>query len=255
MKLSRILVALDVSPEAQAGLKSAVELAGRAGARLSAVYIEDENWYQATQTSIVRHVSRHTGETIKVNEKEIARQSKAVKTRLEHQVTQISQEWKVEYNCRSYRGQIDQELINASEDAELVVIGRRGSSFHTKDELGSTARYLVDNCSSPVLIWSAFGKWPAQFYGISGDENSYAAVSEWVMFLSRLLHKDVRMIHLHDHQVQTGEEIKIQKVQHAHDIYQWSGSGLVVINRKDELFKEVDLHHFVASMYNPVLLL
>lgn len=255
MKLSSILTALDSSPEAQAGLNAAAELAGRAGAKLNTIYIEDENWFQATRTSIVRHISRHTGESIDVDEQEITRQSQALKTRLEQQVTQISREWKIEYNCRTSRGKIDEELIRASEDADLVVIGRRGTSFHTRDELGSTAKYLTDYCTTPVLMWSVYKTWPPVLFGIASDQDSRSKVGEWVSGLNTLLQKDARLVTVGSQQRASTPELPGQSVERTEDIYQWSGRGLIVINRQDALFSEVDLHHYLVSMYNPVLLL
>lgn len=268
MKLKSILTALDSSVESQAGLRAAAELAGRTGAVLKSLYIEDENWFHATKTSIVRHINRHTGETIIVDEQEITRQSRALKSRLADQVDRVCNEFNVRSIYNSARGEIDFELKQASEDADLVVIGRRGTSFHTKDELGSTALYLAEKCTTPILMWSAYRNWPSMIFGITGDSETGAEIEQWVSMLSDLLSKDARMVMAgewsetasDEKTVSAGEQIlqhsfPWQTLEEPEDVYQWSGRGLIVVHRKDRLFKTIDLKKFMIKMYNPILLI
>ncbi len=271
MKLTSILIALDSSQESKAGLRAAAEMAGQTGASIKTLFIEDQNWFDASRTSIVQHVSRYSGEPKRVDEEEISMQSRALQHRLENSVTRISKEWKIKYSYESVRGEVNKELINAAEEAEIVIVGRRGRSFRGRHETGSTALYLANKCTSPVLIWSDSYNWPSILFGLSSDPENSDRMLQWLTYLGTSLQRGLRLVWIgnydkshirnklagfdNDIPREIISKISMQTMEQAGDLFQLSGRGLVIAQRDDAMLKEMGIHTFLSNLHNPVLLI
>lgn len=152
-EIRNILVALDASRHSMAALEAAVHLAHSLEANLEGLFVEDINWYRASQLSSTFEVGDLTGSVRSMGEKEMEQQVNALISRLRRAMVRMSEYNRVKnYRFRSERGDVDQRLLAAAEKADLITIGRSGQSFGQRSRLGHTARALIEKTSKPLLL-------------------------------------------------------------------------------------------------------
>lgn len=152
LRIRRILVALDTSPHSRAALQAAVHLAKLSEAELKGLFVSDATWHQIGRLSLMSEVSEITGERRSFDEDEIERQCKLMENRLRHLIKSIAQKSNISYSLDSVRGSIDEELLKASEEADMITIGRTGHSHKQESKLGQTAQTIINKAQKPVLI-------------------------------------------------------------------------------------------------------
>ncbi|MFH5833690.1 universal stress protein [Halalkalibaculum sp. DA3122] len=148
----RILVALDTSNHSRAALQAAAYLAKLSEAELRGLYVSDATWHQISRLSLISEVSELTGEPRTFSEEDISRQSKLVENRIRDLLKQVAGTMEIPHTLDSVQGSIEDELIKASEEADLITIGRAGHSHKQESKLGKTARFIVRRSSKPVLM-------------------------------------------------------------------------------------------------------
>lgn len=148
-QIRRILVALDASPQSQAALDAAAQLAVRLRAELQGLFIEDVNLLRLARLPFVREIGFFTAVHRRLDAQSVERQLRARARRVQERLTAIAERDRLQWSFRVVRGAIASELLAASSDADLVILGRSGWSPHPKRGLGSTARALV--FGAPIL--------------------------------------------------------------------------------------------------------
>lgn len=147
-----ILVALDASPHSMAALEAAARLAHSIEAELEGLFVEDINWFQLGRHSLSNEVSEITGHIRPLNEDNIERQVQALSRRMERALRRVSELASINYNFRTERGGVENKLLDAAEEADLVTLGRVGQSLTRGTQLGNTARAILDKTDKPVLL-------------------------------------------------------------------------------------------------------
>lgn len=192
-KISSILVALDSSSGSGEILKSASELAFKAHAELKAVYVEDIEWFEASKYNFTQLISSYTGTVIPFSEQHIAKHSRALGSVLEHLFIGISKQKKIKYSYHSVKGVVSKELLEAASEASLIILNRTSRiGIPRKKIVGSTARYLIEHSSRPVLIWDDKDEWPRNIIGICYNPIKYNELEEWAISMGKLLHRKIR---------------------------------------------------------------
>jgi nucleotide-binding universal stress UspA family protein len=146
----RILVALDASPHSLAALQAAVTLAVQQGAELQGLYIEDITVLRLASLPVSRRVAVYTLETRQLDreemEKELRAQARQARLALAESATRARLRW----SFRVVQGLIDQELLNAAREVDLILLGKAGWSRSRR--LGSTAQVILREAPTRVMI-------------------------------------------------------------------------------------------------------
>jgi nucleotide-binding universal stress UspA family protein len=148
--IRRILVALDASPHSLAALKLAAELAARLDAELIGIYVEDINLLRLAELQISREVGSHSARVSEIDSQHIQRQFRAQARRARQALALLAESADVRWSFRTTRGLIPIELLSATDEADLVILGKAGWS--KRKQLGSTAQTLVVQSSRHTLI-------------------------------------------------------------------------------------------------------
>lgn len=149
-KIRRILVALDASPHSLAALKLAAELAARLDAELIGIYVEDINLLRLAELQISREVGSHSARIREINSQHIQRQLRAQARRARQALALLAESSELRWSFRTTRGLIPIELLSATDEADLIILGKAGWS--KRKQLGSTAQTLVVQSSRHTLI-------------------------------------------------------------------------------------------------------
>lgn len=146
----RILVAVDASPLSLAAVEAAAALAGRLGAEVEAVFVEDVNLRR-----LVAHPYVHTfslsavgarGHDDALLAKALELQSLAARRALERAAAAAA----VRASFTLRHGLVAAELLAAAETADLVCLGWSGRAQPAR-RLGSIARTLMESLPRPVM--------------------------------------------------------------------------------------------------------
>jgi nucleotide-binding universal stress UspA family protein len=150
--IQRILVALDASPHSQAALDAAAQLAARLSAELQGLFVEDVNVLRLAELPFAREVGFFTAVHRRLDARDLERQLRARARRVRQRLTSIAERDGVRWSFRVARGAISSELLAASSDVDLVILGKSGWSLHRRRGLGSTARAVLFGAPALTLI-------------------------------------------------------------------------------------------------------
>lgn len=148
----RILVGVDTSSHSRAALEAAALLAQKMEGKLFGLFVQDEVWSKICKMPSVTAVNELTGATQSLEEKDLQEQIDLLAKRLRRQLRTISRENKISHTWKTVRGRVEEEILEAAKEADLITIGRRGSSFPQKKKLGSSAKAIIQSADKPILI-------------------------------------------------------------------------------------------------------
>ena len=155
--IKQILIALDASPSSMSALENAVELASRMNAELVGLFVEDINLLRATQFPFAREISVFSTGFRRLEFSDLERQLRAQANRVRRIMEQITRGKNVPTHFRVARGVVAEEILDASKDADLLIIGKIGRSFPGFRGSGSTVRRIVVKRPGMTLIWHMQG--------------------------------------------------------------------------------------------------
>jgi len=150
--IRRILVALDASADSAAALEAAVALAARLEAELTGLFVEDIEIVRAAGLPFAREIRVFQRAPRSINAAELEAQLRARARAIERMLARSAGEADVRFRFRRVRGRVDAEVLAATGDVDLVVLGRAGHSPLARRRLGSTARAMLARGSRPVLL-------------------------------------------------------------------------------------------------------
>lgn len=149
---SKILVALDSSRHSDAALEAAAAIAKALQANMYGLFIQDERWLQISRLSTATEVNELTGNIEPLAVHRLEKQIKILEGRIHRRFVQISRKHELSYRWNSLEGNVNDKLLEASRNADLITIGTRGKSFTGRHRIGSTARTVIEKSDKPVLI-------------------------------------------------------------------------------------------------------
>lgn len=152
IEIRRILVAVDASGQSRATLESAVALASRLGAELSALFVEDINLVRLAGLPFAREMTygSETGRPIDSTRMEHLLRAQA--GRLRSLLKTVAGASSVHWAFEVTRGNVIAELLARTASCDLLIIGRAGAAPRPAGRMGSTARALVARSSCAVLL-------------------------------------------------------------------------------------------------------
>ena len=153
----RILVALDASRESDAALAAAAELAKHLDAELMGLFIEDIDLLNLAALPFSREVPvlSLSGRELDLERVERELRSKAAAAR--RALAALAGELHLQWSFRIARGHVDAELLTASQEADLVAVGKGTRPLSGKARLGSTGRAMVIQATRSVLLAAGIG--------------------------------------------------------------------------------------------------
>ncbi|HKL19976.1 MAG TPA: universal stress protein [Halalkalibaculum sp.] len=146
-----ILVAIDTSTHSQAALEAAVALAKTMEANLQGLFVQDEVWQKLSKLPSTSTINTLTGNVLPLESETLEDHINLLRNRLRRKMEFLSRRNKVTYSWSSMQGKVEDKILEASENADLITIGLKGKSASRK-RIGSSARTIIKKADKPVLI-------------------------------------------------------------------------------------------------------
>lgn len=149
----RVLVLIDGSRMSYAALEAAADIAGKRGADILGVYVEELNLLRSAGYGFAREVGSASGISRPLDpgmlEQRMRRLADQARTALARAVKQRGGKAALSIA----RGRVVEEVLALAGPDDLLVLGRAGWSSTAGTRLGSTARGLVLQSPARVLLW------------------------------------------------------------------------------------------------------
>ena len=152
LTIKRILVALDASSDSLAALDAAVNLAARFDAELNGIYVEDENLLRLADLPFVQEVGHFSATCRHIKRVDLERQIRGQSRRARRVFTSATQRTHLTWSFRTVRGRVLPEVLAASAEADLLVLGKQGWSLYRHGRVGSTVRGILPERFGLALI-------------------------------------------------------------------------------------------------------
>ena len=149
--LQRILVALNASPHSRAALDAAVRLAATFEAEVRGLFVEDETLLRTARLPFAKEVRAYTTDPKRLTDRRMQRTLRYQAEYAEHTLQYAAQQAEVRYAFDTVEGNVTHELLQASAETDLVVLGKT-STASSRRRLGSTSRTVLTDAPVPVLV-------------------------------------------------------------------------------------------------------
>lgn len=150
--LRKILVAIDPSSHSHAALEAAAVLAKTLEAQIHGLFVQDEVWKKVSRIPSSSIINEITGTIHPLEQDALENQLEMLKKRLRRRLETISRKNRIKHTWESVQGKVENKILEAAKQADLLTIGRRGSSFPRKKQLGSSAKAIIRKSDKPILI-------------------------------------------------------------------------------------------------------
>lgn len=150
--IRRILVALDASPHSEAALQTAAQLAAVLQAELHGIFVEDEDLLRLADLPQAREISAFTTPARTMTPRRVGRQLRRQADRARRALHEVARRFELEHDFSVVRGRVAAMLVEAAAEADLISIGKASSRRSSRRKLGQTARTVLEQASSSVLV-------------------------------------------------------------------------------------------------------
>ncbi|UCG85620.1 MAG: universal stress protein [Gemmatimonadota bacterium] len=154
MRIRRIAIAVDASPTSVAALEATVELAAIWDAEVLGIFVEDVNLIKAASLPFAGEVGSHSGAFRRIDPDNVRRQFQSQAARARESLTSAALRRRVTASFRVARGRVNEELLVALSQSDLLSLGKGGKTLAARLGLGSTARAIAASASGHVLFLS-----------------------------------------------------------------------------------------------------
>ncbi|MFO7631039.1 MAG: universal stress protein [Caldilinea sp.] len=145
-----ILVALDTSPYSTAALVAAAEVAAALNLELRGIYVEDVNLLHLCGLPFGLEIGSFTAKPRRLEQTRMERDFRVQATLLRKSMADIAGRQRISWSFKVVRGGVTQELLSAGSSAQMVSLGRVGTTPGKRT--GSTAQAVVRNTQRPVIV-------------------------------------------------------------------------------------------------------
>ncbi len=150
--IRRVLVALDESDASRTALEAATELAARFEAELVGLFVQDANLTRLSQIPFVREVGRFSASRHEIDNGEMARHLHIQALRMRRTFADAVRQRRVRWRFRVERGQVEQQVISAARQADILIVGASGWTLASSRRLGRTVRAIIAQAPSSTLV-------------------------------------------------------------------------------------------------------
>lgn len=145
--IRRILVAVDDTLASTAVLETAAQLAREFNASLIGIFVEDINLLRMAGLPFARELTWSTAMELHLDYQRMERVLRGHAALAQQAVVNITTRSKLNASLQIVRGQIAPELIRATKNVDLFILGKgRGEHF------GTIARQVIHQAHCPVLL-------------------------------------------------------------------------------------------------------
>jgi nucleotide-binding universal stress UspA family protein len=152
LKIGRILVALDASLHSRSAVEAASDLAARFHAEVLGLFVEDENLLRLAGLPCAEELAFGSRDSRSLDTHKLERALRLQREEVRRFLALTAQRKSVRWSFRVARGRVADELIRASAEVDMVVLGRAGCSPGPRGPLGSTARKVAATVTRTVVI-------------------------------------------------------------------------------------------------------
>ncbi|MCA9524394.1 MAG: universal stress protein [Myxococcales bacterium] len=149
--IRRIVVALDASRHSSDALRAAIDLARQTNAEIVGLFIEDENLLRLAGLPFAREVMSSAVQR-KFDAASVERSLRASAAHLARELQRAAEPHHLRWRFVVARGNVDEQLLEAEKDADLLVIGQAGRRSHHVIEPGDTAVRVAAQATKTVLV-------------------------------------------------------------------------------------------------------
>ena len=267
----RILVALDASPHSLAALQAAAELAARLDAELLGLYVEDIQLLRLSDFPLAREVNFYSSRPRVFDRQNVELQLRAQARSARRAMERLADRRHFRWSFRVVQGTVANEVLSASEETDLVIMGKVGWS--TTRRLGSTTRIILEQGSRPAMILQK-GEHMRLPVGVVYDGSALAQralgiaanlMQETGSYLiaiilagevetARSFQADIaRWLHKHSLKARFRWLIR-PDLNGLKRVFQAEGCGILVLPAQTELFPAGELTGFLRETQCPVML-
>ena len=144
-------MALNASPQSREALEMAVQIAADFGAEVVGVFVEDTTTLRAAQLPFAQEVRSYQRGPQTLSSRQVERQMRHQADEAEEMLWQHADSLDVPHSFQVLRGSVVEELLAVSTEADLLALGRT-STASSRRRLGSSARAIVTQAATPVLV-------------------------------------------------------------------------------------------------------
>ncbi len=148
--IRRILVAIDASPSSMVALQAAAELASQLDAELLGLFVEDINLLRMAELPFSRRIGFYSATQHAIDREKIEQEMRAQANAARRALAGMARRARLRSSFRVARGVIHDELLQASSEADLIILGKTGWS--RRKRLGSTTRTVIAQSPSHILV-------------------------------------------------------------------------------------------------------
>ncbi len=150
--VDRILVSLDSSRHSFAALHAAIELAHHYDAALKGIFVEDITLLSLAEMPFRQEVGEYSAIVREISTDGITRgifvQSRWVIRTFRKLINQTE----LSGDIAILRGKVSETIDHASEECDLLILGKSGTNLILRHRLGSTTKALIRKHKRPLLL-------------------------------------------------------------------------------------------------------
>jgi nucleotide-binding universal stress UspA family protein len=152
MKPQKFLVAIDVSRDSLAAIQIAFDLAAAVRGQVFGLFVEDADLLAAVNLPFAREVGSHSGLSRPITAADVERQLHTVEVRARDALSQAGDRLNVQSSFRVGRGKVPAEILGASSEADIIVLGKAGWSIGEFRKPGSNCLAILAKSEIPVMV-------------------------------------------------------------------------------------------------------
>lgn len=150
VEIRRILLAMDPSYRSMGAIETAVDLASSLGAELAAIFVEDVHLFHLAALPFATEVGTLSCCMRPLRLQDLERQIRGQALEMRKALETAAKNSEVRWSFRVTRGAVASEILMASMDADLVILGKRG--WNLSRRLGSTVEVLISQGRGMALL-------------------------------------------------------------------------------------------------------
>jgi nucleotide-binding universal stress UspA family protein len=143
---------MDASPHGQAALQAAAQLATQMRAELQGLFVEDVNLLRLASLPFAQELSLVSAQRRRLERPEVERQLRVQARRLRQLFEAMLAQQRLHGRFRVARGRVQQQILQAAEQADLIILGRAFQVDTGPERLGRATRAVVSRVPGLILL-------------------------------------------------------------------------------------------------------
>lgn len=152
-RIRRIVVALDSSAQDGGMLRAVAALAARLQAELHGLFILDANLTRFAELPCATEVISSSAAARNIDPAVLRKDLQRQIDKVSRALASIAQQQNVRWSFETAGGHVESEVLARLEQADLLIVNRRtGRTLVSRDQLGSTATFVISKSRRTVVV-------------------------------------------------------------------------------------------------------